>query len=184
LAYYPGYGDSGTLPGLRAYYITCDAKQCTQPGTWNAIDIGLPAKTPSGMDIWEGDNGMDLQFDAQDRPRIALRMGYTIDELVYVYCNSGCLDQAGNWTYDILWSTAAQTEDMGLPPQQGCPDCHPPIPPCPAGFWDAGYWPSLALDSGGNPRIAYEIEEQTGGGYCTAATWARMSRFAIFEQPK
>jgi hypothetical protein len=182
IAYYTGWASDGTCPGTRLYYLTCDAN-CTQTNTWQAIDIGMPSKTSDGTAIYEGENGVGLAIDQQDNPRIAFRMGFSVDELAYAWCNANCVADASGWSYDVVWSTAAQTNELGLPPRGGCPDCIPPIPPCPLGFWDAGYWPSVALDAASNPRIAYEIDLQNGGGGCEANTWARMSRFAIFNQP-
>lgn len=182
IAYYPGYSNDGTLPGTRLYYLTCNAN-CTQANTWQAVDIGLPTHESGGTAIFEGESGVDLALDQQGRPRIAFRMGFSLDELGYTWCNSDCATSPNGWSYQVLWSTAAQTAELGHPPREGCPDCLPPIPPCPLGFWDAGYWPSIALDSNGNPRIVYEIQEQSGGGFCEAKTWARMTRFAIFNQP-
>ena len=63
----------------------------------------------------------------------------------------------------------------------GCPDCVPPIPPCPAAFWDGGWWPSVAVDARGGVRVAYEVQLDVGGGACTAGVMGRISRLATIR---
>ncbi len=60
------------------------------------------------------------------------------------------------------------------------PGATPPVPPC-LSFWDGGVWPTLALDAGGDPRIVFEVQLNTGGS-CSAEIAARLSRFAAFKQ--
>ncbi|HEU5087066.1 MAG TPA: hypothetical protein VFT99_06460, partial [Roseiflexaceae bacterium] len=181
MAYYPGL-TAGTLPGGRLYYLACDAN-CTATGTWRGGDIGMPTTNESGSTILQGAGGVALALDTQDHPRIAFRMGMGMNELGYAWCNTGCENEHTTWPYKVIWSSDAQLAEIGVPPAEGCPDCHPPIPPCPGGFWDAGFWPSLTLDAAGNPRIAYEVQLQHGGGQCDNATWAHMTRLAVFQQP-
>jgi hypothetical protein len=174
LALYPGSGSGGNIAANQLHYLTCDSS-CTQLAQWSALDLALPAG--------HGEHGLDLALDQQGRPRIAYRIPAPTDELAYVTCDANCNVSAQGWHALVLPSTADAEAELGLPPRMGCPDCIPPIPPCPSAFWDAGYWPELTLDRAGNPLIAYEVQLQVGGGQCTAGTLGRFSRFTTFKQP-
>lgn len=65
----------------------------------------------------------------------------------------------------------------------GCPECIPPVPPCPNAYWLAGFWPSMTLDRNGNPLIAYEMQLQAGGGACSVGVMARVPRLMSFARP-
>jgi hypothetical protein len=180
LAYYPGTGSGGTLETGKLYYLSCDMG-CAQAGSsWKALQIPLPDHTDQ-VSIQNGDGGVDLTLDKQGRPRVAYRLGGGVDELGYTWCDTACADAGAVWSYKVIWSTAAADAELGHI-RSGCPDCIPPIT-CTGSFWDAGYWPSLALDALGNPRIAYEVQLWSGGGACSVGAIARVPRVAIFDQP-
>jgi hypothetical protein len=176
LALYPGSGDGGTLPPGRLYYLTC-AASCLQAANWNALDVGLPD--------YSGEGGLDLTYDSQARPRLAVRLPAPADELAYAWCDTSCAASAAGWDSQLVPSTALAQQEFPLLAMQGCPspECIPPIPPCSTAFWDGGYWPSLALDSVGNPRLAFDLKHQQFGGGCPSGTDVRMARYVSFDQP-
>jgi hypothetical protein len=176
LALYPGTGDGGDLPPNRLYYLTCDSN-CASAANWSANDIGL--------DNYAGEGGLDLALDAQNRPRLAYRLPAPTDELAYAWCNANCGTSQSDWHARLVPTTALAQQQLPIDPMQGCPSprCIPPIPPCTSAFWDAGYWPSLALDPAGHPRIGFDIKHQQFGGGCTSGTDARFAWFVGFDQP-
>ena len=176
IALYSGTGEGGNLAANQLHYLSCDASSCTsQLNQWRALDLGLPAT--------HGQEGVDLVLDGQNRPRIALRVPVPVDELAYAWCDSACETGAPNWHHKLLPSAKAAEAEMGLPARMGCPDCIPPIPPCPNAYWQAGFWPSITLDRTGNPVIAYEMQLQAGGGACSVGVMARVPRLMSFAQP-
>jgi hypothetical protein len=176
IALYSGTGEGGQLAANQLQYLSCDAASCTsqQPGQWRVLDLGLPAT--------QGQEGVDLTLDSQNRPRIALRVPVPVDELAYAWCDTQCETNAQGWQHKLLPSAKAAEAEMGLPARMGCPECLPPIPPCPNAYWQAGFWPSITLDRNGNPVIAYEMQLQAGGGACSVGTLARVPRLMTFAQ--
>ncbi|CAN5846315.1 hypothetical protein BH10CHL1_BH10CHL1_14620 [soil metagenome] len=184
IAFYSGSGEGGTLVADKLYYLACD-EHCVDDASsspWRWLTITLPAQDDKGNSLHPGENGVDLALDAQDRPRIALRYGgASIDELAYSWCNAAdCVAASVVWNYKVLFSTQATDQEFGHS-RASCPTCLPPIPDC-VSFWDGGYWPSLTLDTTGQPRIAYEVQLVSGGG-CSVERLARIARVAIFDQP-
>jgi hypothetical protein len=176
IALYAGTGTGGNLAPNRLFYLSCDAASCTQQvGDWGALDVGLP-------DAY-GEEGVDLALDAQNRPRIALHAPVPVDELAYAWCDAQCESNSQGWQSKLLPSAKAAEAEMGLPAQMGCPECIPPIPPCPNAYWLGGLWPTMALDRNGNPVIAYEVQLQAGGGACSVGVMARVPRLMSFAQP-
>lgn len=65
-------------------------------------------------------------------------------DLGYAWCNGNCATAQG-WQHGYADSDEQLTRDYPVP-----------LPTtCKAGIWDS-YAPSLALDSAGNPRMAYD----------------------------
>jgi hypothetical protein len=176
IALYAGTGEGGELTPNQLHYLSCDTA-CAQPqGQWLALNMGLPAG--------HGQEGVDLALDRQNRPRIALHASVPVDELAYAWCNaSSCEGSALGWQHKLLPSAQAAQTEMGLPARMGCPECIPPIPPCPNAYWLGGVWPALTLDGSGNPLIAYEMQLQAGGGACSVGVMARVPRLMTFAQP-
>jgi hypothetical protein len=176
IALYPGTGGGGNLTADQLHYLSCDASCTTQLGQWRALDLGLPATY--------GEEGVDLALDQQNRPRLALRAPYGVEELAYAWCDAQCESNAQGWQRKLLASAKAAEAEMGRPARMGCPDCIPPIPPCPDASWLAGFWPSITLDRNGNPVIAYEVQLEAGGGTCSVGILARLPRLMTFPQPQ
>ncbi len=176
IALYPGTGAGGEFTPNALYYLSCDAACAQATSVWGALDVGLPA-------AW-GQEGVDLALDSRNRPRIALRIPVPVDELAYVWCDAQCETSALGWHNKPLPSAKAAETEMGLPARMGCPQCIPPIPPCPSAYWLAGFWPSITLDRNGNPVIGYEVQLQAGGGACSVGVMARVPRLMAFEQPR
>lgn len=120
------------------FYLWCDAN-CANGGTWEVLDIGLP----------KGDGiGADIELDTAGRPRIAY---LNSTQLGYAWCNGNC-GSATDWQYGYGDSDEAMEQEYPIAR---------PIT-CNAGLWDS-YSPSLALDSQGNPRMAYDASYKA---YC------------------
>jgi hypothetical protein len=175
IALYTGTGDGGNLGPNQLFYVTCDASCGTQIGQWRALNLGLPAAY--------GEEGVDLALDSQNRPRIALHVPVPVDELAFAWCDTQCEGNAQGWQSKLLPSAKAAEAEMGLPARMGCPECIPPIPPCPNAYWLGGLWPAMTLDRNGNPLIAYEMQLQAGGGACSVGVMARVPRLMSFAQP-
>ncbi len=176
LALYTGTGLGGTLTPNTLYYLGCDTTSCTQGQSWQALDLNLPN--------YNGEDGVALALDSQNRPRIAYHAGLTTgDGLYYVYCNTNC-GTAANWQAGRVEPSAKVNTELPIPPYGGCPfpQCNPPIPPCSYSFWETGVRPALALDAAGNPRIAYDADHHGAASVCTS-TDTRLTRFALFNQP-
>jgi hypothetical protein len=177
LALYTGTGLGGTLTPNTLYYLWCDAASCTGNQMWQALDLNLPD--------YNGEDGVSLALDNQDRPRIAYHAGLTTgDGLYYTHCNANCGASAQNWQSGRVEPSAKVNTELPISPYPGCPfpQCNPPVPPCTYSFWETGVRPALALDAAGNPRIAYDADHHGAASRCTS-TDTRLTRFALFNQP-
>jgi hypothetical protein len=136
VAYFRYDASDGTDETL--FYLWCDTN-CTADGSWQTLDLGLP----------KGDGiGADLELNTAGHPRIAY---LTSADLGYAWCDSGCTT-AQDWQHGYADNDDQMTADYPIAL---------PIT-CSAGIWDS-YSPSLALDSAGNPRFAYDASYK---GYC------------------
>jgi hypothetical protein len=118
--------------GRRLSYLSCDA-DCLNGASWQPVSLGLPR---------ERGDGVDLELDAQGRPRMAYLDGS--DNLGYSWCDANCTTPA-SWQHGI----ADQSSDL----EAEYPVARPVT--CDAGLWDT-YAPALALDGQGHPRIVYD----------------------------
>lgn len=175
IALYTGTGEGGNLMPNQLLYLSCNANCGERFDAWGALNLGLPA----GF----GEEGVDLALDRQNRPRIALHAPVPVDELAYAWCDVQCETSALGWQHRLLPSAKAAEAEMGLPARMGCPECIPPIPPCPNAYWLGGLWPALTLDGSGSPVIAYEVQLQAGGGACSVGVMARVPRLTSLAQP-
>jgi hypothetical protein len=178
---YPGTGEGGNLPAGRLIYAAC-ADHCTDATVnWSAVDINLPATCCNGQAVYNGEYGLNLALDAQNRPRLAFRISSPIVELGYAWCNTNCTTSAQDWQGDIIPSTAASDQELGHI-RYSCPTCYPPIPDCDS-YWDAGWWPMLALDGEGDAYIVFEAQLWSYGGLCSAEALARFTRLTVYPHP-
>lgn len=170
LGYFTGAGTGGTLTPDSLNYLWCRSGCSTTASNWTAVELGKNV----------GEWGFDLALDQQDRPRLAYHDSNAF-EMGYAWCNTNCESNSDqNWQAELIPSRAATDQEIGHI-RYSCPTCIPPIPDCQSA-WNDGYWPSLALDSAGNPRIAFEVHLLSYGG-CSVETLARFTRVAVFNQP-
>jgi hypothetical protein len=177
ILYYTGTGSGGTYPANVLYYLSCDAADCAQLENWFVLDLNFP--------YFHGEQGVALAFDPQDRPRIAYHAQITAGfGLYYAWCNSNCSTSAADWQTQKIEPSEQVDQELPIPPAKGCPFplCNPPKPACTLSFWDTGVRPSLALDSAGNPRIAYDADHNQGGN-CPPYSDTRLTRFIQLAQP-
>ncbi len=120
--------------GERLYYIWCNGG-CLDGNNWQGNDLGLTQKDGRGP---------DLALDTAGRPRLAYAL-YHAGGLGYSWCNANCEAPGAAWQHRVVESRANLMAAWTIP--------YPPH--CNEGLWD-GLTPSLALDGGGQPRIAYD----------------------------
>jgi hypothetical protein len=128
-------GDGTIASGFEAHvlhYLSCDAN-CMNDSSWSSRSVTVPG---------EGETP-DLELDAQGRPRIAAIFKGALGLL---WCDANCSGNA-QWQVKII-ETPQQMK-------QGNPQAIPLT--CDSDLWKA-LTPSLALDNGGNPRIAYDVQ--------------------------
>jgi hypothetical protein len=177
LALYTGTGLGGSLAPNTLYYLACNATNCAQSQAWSSLNLNFPQT--------QGEEGVALTLDAQDRPRIAyhapVAAGFGLN---YAWCDGNCDSSAQGWRYEEIEASEEVNQELPIPPAPGCsfPQCNPPVPPCTISTWDTGVRPSLALDSAGNPRIAYDADHGQGGG-CGTYTDTKQTRFVSVNQP-
>ncbi len=177
LALYTGTGVGGSLAANSLYYLTCDADQCAQDQDWSALRLELPQT--------QGEEGVALALDGLGRPRIAYHAPPAAGfGLFYAWCNADCATATQGWQAQKMEASEEVNAELPIPPWPGCsfPQCNPPIPPCTLSFWDSGVRPALALDTAGNPRIAYDANHEQGGG-CGTFTDTKLTRYIQFNQP-
>ncbi|MCL4562736.1 MAG: hypothetical protein M1281_19255 [Chloroflexi bacterium] len=175
LALYTG-GIQNTAPVLEAnrlYYIYCN-NNCSDNSIaeWGGYYLG---STP-GVG-----QGVDLALDSSGRPRLSFEDASV--GLEYAFCTGDC--ESGTPTWQIMLADSSANLDLTEPV--------PPIPPCVTDGWFTGKRSSLALDTAGNPRLAFDAEHWQGLNPVSnppgspACPGFRMdeinARLAVFNQP-
>ncbi|MCB0209081.1 MAG: hypothetical protein KDJ52_07120 [Anaerolineae bacterium] len=120
--------------GDQLFYAWCNGT-CSNGNSWQGVPLAINQNNGRGP---------DLELDANGRPRIAYAL-YDFGGLGYSWCNSNCESANGVWQHKVVESRADLLAEW--------PVAYPPH--CDGGLWD-GVAPTLALDKGGNPRIAYD----------------------------
>ncbi len=170
LGYFTGAGTGGTLTPDSLNYLWCHSDCAATASNWTAVELGTNV----------GEGGLDLALDQQDRPRLVYHDSSAF-EVGYAWCNTNCESNSSQgWQAELIPSRAATDQELGHI-RYSCPTCIPPVPDCQS-TWNDGYWPTLALDSSGNPRLALEVHLLSYGG-CSVETLARFTRLAVFNQP-
>jgi hypothetical protein len=145
VAFYQGSLSNGQ--GQRLYYVWCNTG-CTNGLNWNGVAIGLAVS--DGQDP-------DLALDGQGRPRIVYRNAVA-DGLRYAWCDASCESITPVWQQRLVEPSTVLDAEWPIPPPANCTSA----------FWYGSYRPSIALDTAGNPRFAYDAEHLHAGGQCTS----------------
>ena len=132
IAFYQGALLGGQ--GDRLFYLWCN-DGCLDGNNWAGNNLGLGQNDGRGP---------DLELNAAGRPRIAYAL-YNVGGLGYSWCNGNCESPGATWQHRVVKSRANLLAAW--------PVAYPPH--CDGGLWD-GLTPTLALDQGGQPRIAYD----------------------------
>jgi hypothetical protein len=144
LALYTGAVPAGSaLEANKLYYLWCNTT-CGNASSndWNGYSLGLPG----GVGTY-----VDLALGPQNRPRLAYED--VTKGLVYAWCTVNCETTASQvWQNTLVDSSDALDASEPVPP----------IPPCAVASWFTGKRASLAFDTSGNPRIAFDAEHWQG----------------------
>lgn len=155
IALFTGTVDGGALQANHLYYLWC-ATSCAdgQASGWQYSDTGL-AET-SGVDMALGAGGQ-------------VWLAYGTDAgLSVAACASACESDGAQWRQAVV-DTNQGLNDTQQPN---------PVPGCAPGHWSLGKTVSLALDSAGAPRVAYDARHLvlcSGAHVETDIAWARFS---------
>jgi len=151
-------------------YLACDTNCATQAG-WRTRN--LRAASSSGWSV-------QLQLDAQDRPRFIYKQGDVAAG--YAWCDADCLSEGSTWRSTQLESRDVLNDSFPVSPFRDCS----------ISTWTSGHIPVLALDPQGNPRAAFVAKHQYSGvdtrpGHvgqtCGVSTDIKLARFTMFPQP-
>ena len=136
VAFYIGSLENG---GENLFYLWCDT-DCLNSDNWFYNDPGLGAR--SGRHP-------DLELTPDGKPRIAF-MHRNSGGLGYLWCDRNCETDSPEWKGAALETTTTLDSEYPVPRPSSC---------------DAGLWstltPVLALDSTGDPFIAYDARYDT-----------------------
>lgn len=117
-------------------YLWCDSG-CSAGQNWFFVDTGMP--------FGSGDS-VDLALDGQNRPRMSYET--TGQGLGYAWCDTNCQSDNAVWQSQEVESQESLADNYEVLP----------IHRCTVSTWFNGQRSSLALDSAGNPRIAYDAQ--------------------------
>jgi len=151
IAQYRGHDGKGG--GERLRYLSCNTA-CGNARSWVTLDIGL--------EQFDGQQP-DLALDSRGRPRITY-LQKDFAGLGIAWCDTNCTVPRGWKTRQIEASKALDR----VWPLKHVTKCD--------GYWAGGLRSSLALDSVGNPRIAYDTE-----GNCEKLTGTLASNNEVFR---
>jgi hypothetical protein len=169
VVYYSGFYPNDLEP-QQLYYLSCNVN-CADARAWSATNLRT-----SGGNGWY----VDLQLDQQDRPRFVYKMGDVGPG--YAWCDADCESGNSGWQSKLVEDRAVLERDFPVMP----------IVDCSISSWTSGHLPKLALDSQGNPHIAFVAMHQYAGtdtrpGHygepCPVQTDIKLARFSMFPQP-
>ncbi len=155
ITFFPGTLAEGR--GERLYYIWCNSETfatCLDVTQWQGTTLGLPAR--SGKQP-------DLVIDPQGRPRIAFLDN---GNLGYLSCSAQCEAEQAQWAFKEVETHTAM--------KQANPKAIPAT--CNADLWTP-LAPVLALDTQGNPHIAYDVLVEAHCQYIDPDDQKPFSRF-------
>jgi hypothetical protein len=117
-------------------------------------------------------------LDSLDRPRMSFEMAS--QGLGYAWCNTNCEADNAVWQSREIESQASLADNYEVLP----------IHRCTVSTWFNGQRSSLALDSAGNPRIAYDAQHwwygtEIVGGVPQSCNYqdVTVTRISIISQP-
>jgi hypothetical protein len=168
MAVYTGSYAYAPFSSLELFYLWCDST-CELSESWFFAGAGLPSGS--------GD-GVDLALDGQDRPRMSFETAG--QGLGYAWCTANCQSDNAFWLSQEVESQASLANNYDVLP----------VHRCTVSTWFNGQRSSLALDSAGNPRIAYDAqhwwygtEEINGIPHSCNYQDVTVTRISIINQP-
>jgi hypothetical protein len=149
-------------------YIWCDSG-CSAAQNWFFAETGV--SNGSG-------DGVDLALDQSNRPRMSFETA--AQALGYAWCDTNCESGSAAWQSQEVETQADLADNYEVLP----------IHRCTVSTWFNGQRSSLALDSAGNPRIAYDAQHwwygtEIVGGVPQPCNYqdVTVTRISIINQP-
>jgi len=168
LGVYSGSYAYDPFPAQKLLFLWCSSG-CDSGSGWYFNDLGLSSSS--------GD-GVDLALDEQDRPRMSFETAN--QGLGYAWCNTSCESDNAIWENQEVESQASLADNYEVLP----------IHRCTVSTWFNGQRSSLALDTAGNPRIAYDAQHwwygtEDIGGVPHACNYqdVTVTRVSLIDQP-